>query len=168
MATASIAHDILDMQNNLAGTYRSLGRLDDCLRTQRDVYSGNLKLYGEQDIDPLQSATNYALCLGDSERFEEVKSLLRKMMPVARRVLGNCHEITLSMRWTCARVLCQDEGATLADIREAVTMLEDAARTCRRVLGGAHPTTEGVEDSLREAQTALHSSEAPPSETDTP
>ena len=70
--------------------------------------------------------------------------------------------------WTCARVLCQDEGATLADIREAVTMLEDAARTCRRVLGGAHPTTEGVEDSLREAQTALHSSEAPPSETDTP
>ena len=65
------------------------------------------------------------------------------------------------MRWTCARVLCQDEGATLADIREAVTMLEDAARTCRRVLGGAHPTTEGVEDSLREAQTALHSSEAP-------
>ena len=91
-----------------------------------------------------------------------------KATRVARRVLGNCHEITLSMRWTCARVLCQDEGATLADIREAVTMLEDAARTCRRVLGGAHPTTEGVEDSLREAQTALHSSEAPPSETDTP
>ena len=74
----------------------------------------------------------------------------------------------LAAVWTCARVLCQDEGATLADIREAVTMLEDAARTCRRVLGGAHPTTEGVEDSLREAQTALHSSEAPPSETDTP
>ena len=53
------------------------------------------------------------------------------------------------MRWTCARVLCQDEGATLADIREAVTMLEDAARTARRVLGSSHPVTAGIEDALR-------------------
>ena len=32
------------------------------------------------------------------------------------------------------------DGATLDDLREAVTTLEDTERIARRVLGGAHPT----------------------------
>ena len=38
--------------------------------------------------------------------------------------------------------------ATLDDLREAVTTLEDAERIARRVLGGAHPTTLGIGPSL--------------------
>ena len=34
----------------------------------------------------------------------------------------------------------EDDAATLDDLREAVTTLEDAERIARRVLGGAHPT----------------------------
>ena len=45
---------------------------------------------------------------------------------------------------------------------KAVTTLEDATRTTRRVLGGAHPLVAEIGDSLREARAALHSSEAPP------
>ena len=33
----------------------------------------------------------------------------------------------------------RDDGATLDDLREAVTTLEETERTARRVLGGAHP-----------------------------
>ena len=47
------------------------------------------------------------------------------------------------------------DGATLDDLNEAVTTLEDTKRIARRVLGGEHPTTEGIEFSLREARAAL-------------
>ena len=53
-----------------------------------------------------------------------------------------------------ARTLKRDPGATLDDIREAVTTLEDAERIARRVLGGAHPITTAIEDDLREALAA--------------
>ena len=52
-----------------------------------------------------------------------------------------------------------DTGATLDDLRDAVTTLEDTVRVARRVLGGAHPTTGGIETSLRRARAALHARE---------
>ena len=56
----------------------------------------------------------------------------------------------------------EDPAATLDDLREAVTTLEDAGRIARRVLGGAHPTTEWIEDELRDARAALRARETPP------
>ena len=81
-------------------------------------------------------------------------------MPVTRRVLGEGHILTLKMRWLYAQAIYRDDGATLADLREAVTTLEDTARTARRVLGSAHPSTAGIELSLRNARAALRAREA--------
>ena len=72
-----------------------------------------------------------------------------KTLPVARRVLGEGRETTLRLRWNYAMALYKDAGATLDDLREAVTTLEETERMRRRVFGGAHPLTEGIEDSLR-------------------
>ena len=96
------------------------------------------------------------------DRVEEAKALLRKTMPVARRVLGEGHELTLRMRWEYARTLYRDNVATLDDHREAVTTFEDTARIARRVLGGAHPTVAGIERSLRFSREALRVRETPP------
>ena len=46
----------------------------------------------------------------------------------------------------------KDNRATLDDLREAVTTLEDADRIARRVLGGAHPTAVRIEQALRAAR----------------
>ena len=62
---------------------------------------------------------------------------------------------TLTMRWVYAQSLYKDTGATLDDVREAVTTLEEIERTGRRVLGGAHPTTVEIDDELRYARAAL-------------
>ena len=121
----------------------------------RDVYSGRLKLNGEEHESTLRAANNYAKSLRALKRFEEAKSMLRKTMPVARRVLGESHEITLRMRSVYAAALCNDTGATLEELRESVETLEDTARTARRVLGGAHPTTTGIEGALRDSRAAL-------------
>ena len=80
---------------------------------------------------------------------------MRKSMPIARRVFGDVHEITLKMRWIYARALYQHPGATLDDVREAVTTFEDAERIARRVLGAAHPMTVGLEQALRISRAAL-------------
>ena len=83
-------------------------------------------------------------------------------MPVARRVLGENDDLTLRMRWMYATALYYDTGATLDDLREAVTALEETARTARRVLGAAHPTTVKIEHALAEARAALRARETPP------
>ena len=54
-----------------------------------------------------------------------------------------------------------DPCATLGDLREAVTTLEDTERIVRRVLGGAHPTTKVAEKSLQKARAALRARETP-------
>ena len=78
---------------------------------------------------------------------------------MARRVLGENDETTLRMRWCYAQTLYCDLGSTLDDLREAVATLEETKRIARRVLGGAHPTTRGIELSLRESRAAFRTHE---------
>ena len=61
-----------------------------------------------------------------------------------------------------AETLYEDPAATLDDLREAVSTLDDTARTARRVLGGAHPVTAGIEDDLQNARATLCARETPP------
>ena len=82
---------------------------------------------------------------------------------MARRVLGEGHLLTLKMRRMYAKTLYKDPDATLNDLREAVTTLEDAVRTARRLLGGAHPTAPAIEEDLRDARAALRAREPPSS-----
>ena len=85
----------------------------------REVYSGRLKLNGEEHITTIRAANNYAPFLIRLQRIEEAKSLLLRMVPVARRVLGDSHDLTFRMRWAFhAGVLYMDEAATLDDLRE--------------------------------------------------
>ena len=156
------------MQGNLANTYRHLGREEEALSMRRDVYSGRLKLSGHEDLNTLIAANNYALSLDDLKRFEEAKSLLRKTIPVARRVLGERRELMLWMRWTYAKALYKDDASTLEDLRKAVTTLEETIRTARRVLGGAHPLTAPIEETLRDARAALATREAKATDAITP
>ena len=65
------------------------------------------------------------------------------------------------MRSIYATALYCDTCATLDDLREAVTTLEDAERATRRVFGGAHPLTVDIEGDLRHARAALRARETP-------
>ena len=146
---------ILITQANLAITYEALGRSKAALRLKRDVYSGELKLYGAEDRQTLISAYNYAIALIELQRFDQAKSLLRQSVRVARRVLGENVETTLKLRWIYAAALYEDPDAALDDLREAVMTLEETTQIARRVLGAAHPVTAEIEYYLRDARAAL-------------
>ena len=146
---------MLVVQSNLAITYKHIGRLEESVLMLRDVYCGHLKLEGEEHRETIREAVNYAASLGDLQRFGEIKVLLRKMMPVARRVLGESHDLMLRMRWIYGKALYKADAATLDELREAVTTLDEIARTAQRVLGGAHPDTAMIKKDLHRALAAL-------------
>ena len=106
-------------------------------------------------------AYNYANTLIALERFEEAKALMRKTMPVAQRVLGESHQLTLRMRGVYAVAFYEDPAATLDDLREAVTTIEETERTARRVFGGTHPLTVEFGRYLQYAQAVLRARETP-------
>ena len=146
---------ILIAQTCLANTYTLLRRNEQASNMLRDVYSARVRLNGDEHEDTIVAALNYAASLGSLRRAKEAKSLLRKTVPMARRVLGESDETTLRLRSSYAAALCQDDCATLDDLREAVNTLEEVERTARRVLGGSHPLTRTFEDHLRDTRVAL-------------
>ena len=101
------------------------------------------------------AASNYAMFLKRQAKYDEARSLLRRMIPVARRVFGDSNEVTLKMRWICAEALYKDANATLDDLRLAVNTLEGTESIARRVFGGAHPLTMNIEHDLQECRAAL-------------
>ena len=56
------------------------------------------------------------------------------------------------MKANYARALYLDDAATLDDLHEAVTTLAETATIARRVLGGSHPLTSGIESNLKLAR----------------
>ena len=151
---------------NLASSYEAVGQTERALKLLKNVYARRLKLHGEEDERTLRAANNYASSLPNPQRFKEGKALLRKMVPVARRILGEGHRLALKMRLNYAQSLYMDVyGSTLDDLHESVTTLEDLERRSQRVLGIAHPFTKGVAIDLFQARTelSLHETESSPS-----
>ena len=54
-----------------------------------------------------------------------------------------------------AETLYKDRAATLDELHEAVTTLEEIERIARRVFGGEHPHTEFMESELQNARATL-------------
>ena len=140
-------------------------------RRRRRVLHAQIRRVQVEEVDvsyqPLQStaallhkaALNYGSTLCELQRHTVAKPLLRHTIPVAQRVFGDTRDFTLMMRWIYAMALYKGDGATLDELREAVETLVDIERTARRVLGGAHPKTEGIEVNLRAARAALRARE---------
>ena len=66
-------------------------------------------------------------------------------------------------QWFYAVTLYGGDDATLDHLHEAVATFEEIQGTARRVLGGTHPLTAGIEDALRKSRAALRARETPAS-----
>ena len=96
----------------------------------------------------LVAASNVADSLINMQRFEEAKRVLRKVIPVAQRVLGTQNELTLSLREDLSRATLDGESSA-EEKREALRMLEELAGVMRRVLGPVHPDTSHAQGMLK-------------------
>ena len=82
----------------------------------------------------------------------EAKELLRKVIPLSRRVQGEDHFYTLKMQWTYGDVLSTAPDATREDCLEAEKLLEKVFGRYRRMLGENHPYTKTCESQLASAR----------------
>ncbi len=89
----------LTSEMNLANCLFDLGRTAESLRMRRQVFADTTRLYGIYDEDTIYAADHLSESLIDAKFFKEVKALLRKHIPAARRTLGENHEITLEQRF---------------------------------------------------------------------
>ena len=76
---------MLAVQTRVGYSYNALGRHEEGLPLQRDVYSGRLKLHGENHQETIWSAGYLANSLYRTRRFDEGKALLRKVIRRAAR-----------------------------------------------------------------------------------
>ena len=93
-------------------------------------------------------------------RFDEVERVLFPICiprkdAAAYRLSLSCE----SARGNYAVALYNDPGATLGDLREAVSTLEETTPIARRVFGGAYLLVVELEDQLQEARAALRARE---------
>ena len=98
---------------------------------------------------------NLASSLIDDGHFAEARKLINETLPIARRVCGDAHDITLGHRFALSRSIVLNPDATQEDLRGAKEELEGLLRTTRRVFGNSHPRVELVRNLLELANDRL-------------
>jgi len=134
-------YPIIVTRSNFANCLHSLGRLDEALAMERDVYARCKELLGTTNKSTLHTGNNLAHSLIQQGQYAEAKEFAGKLIPQCRRALGSNHVMTLNCHAAFAEALYSDAGASRADVLEAVTILEDVVRARRRVFGNHHPET---------------------------
>ena len=143
---------ILNMKDNLANCYRSLGRLDEALAIRRELYARSVALSLPPAFLYLR-VLNLSSSLQHARRHAEAKSFLREQVPKARRALGEVHELYLKLCLNYGQAICF-EGSR-EDVVESTTLLEQLSSTTRRIYGPAHPFAETVQRAFVASKQAL-------------
>ena len=146
---------MLIVQGNISSSYAELGRYEEALRIERELYARRSALHG-LDIETLTAAANLASTLIDNlKQFDEARAFLRDRIPEAMRVCGKDHDITFKMQRMYAQCLFQNDGASRSDLTEAVAKLEDLDRRQTRIFGASHPQTDSTRRCLQVAREKL-------------
>ena len=98
-----------------------------------------------------------ASSLIDDEHFAEARTLINETLPIARRVYGDAHDLTLGHRYMLPRSIVLNPDATQENLRVAKGELEDLLPTTRRIFGNSHPRVELVRNLLEGANQRLSS-----------
>ena len=143
---------IVRTQTDIAGCYDTLGQHELAYPIMARAYAKRVAKVGAAEPATLNLAGNLGRTTLKLKKYAEARDLLGGRVPVAIQVLGKEHHVTIRLRWFYCQAIYKDADATLGEVREAVTMLEDVAITSRRVFGAEHPTARGCQYALDEAR----------------
>ena len=152
--------DLLTTKNNLAMCYGKTGRPKEARRLHSEVHAGWLRLKGTDHEQTINAANNLAISSMALGHLGDAKSLLRKNIRACRRSFGADHVYTFRAHSLFVRIL-YIEQASMEDLREAVSIMEDVCRRGRRVLGDSHPEYQELQFTLATARRVLARAVAP-------
>ena len=135
--------DTLTVRNNLAGAYKSAGRLAEAVELFERVLADRVRVLGPDHPDTLAARNNLAGAYYSVGRFGEAIELFERVLAERERVLGSDHPDTLTTRNNLA-------GAYYFAGRfgEAIELLGRVLADQERVLGPDHPGTLTTRNSL--------------------
>ena len=135
--------DTLTVRNNLAGAYKSAGRLAEAVELFERVLADRVRVLGPDHPDTLAARNNLAGAYYFAGRFGEAIELLGRVLAERERVLGPDHPDTLTTRNNLAFAY---HSAGRFD--EAIELYERVLADQERVLGPDHPGTLTTRNSL--------------------
>ena len=138
----------LTTKSSIAHLMSRVGRKDDALAMQREVYAQEVSLIGKQDTRNIDTALNLADMLIGNQDFAEALSLLRETIEVSRTVVGPEEYVKFRLVATYGEATLLASRANpsadiFSDIFYAEKLLGEDAENARRVLG---PTKDIVID----------------------
>ncbi|MFB7554481.1 tetratricopeptide repeat protein [Streptomyces brevispora] len=161
-ATAVLAARTLGEEHRLvlaahARTGRSLfrlGRYEEAGQLLRRVRGTQLRLFGADDPDTLDTGQGLQLVLGNHGKREEAVALLRSVVAGRQAVLGPWHPATLRSRASLLAMLTAAEIAAEAD-DEGDEALMSVPQACTLHLGSDHAVTLSARHNHARAQFVL-------------
>ena len=142
--------DTLTVRNNLAGAYKSAGRLAEAVELFERVLADRVRVLGPDHPDTLAARNNLAGAYYSVGRFGEAIELFERVLADRERVLGPDHPGTLTTRNSLAGAY-EDVGR----FGEAIELFERVLADQERVLGPDHPDTLNARDNLALAYDAV-------------
>ncbi|WP_159625404.1 FxSxx-COOH system tetratricopeptide repeat protein [Actinomyces sp. zg296] len=128
--------DTLASRNNLAGAYRSAGRLGEAIDIYEQTLEDRLRVLGADHPDTLASRNNLAGAYQSAGRLGEAIDIYEQTLKESFRVLGADHPGTLASRNNLAYAY-QSAGR----LEDAIDIYEQTLKENLRVLGADHPDT---------------------------
>ena len=133
-------------KTNVANCYDYLGRKDEALVIRREIYAWRRINLGFSNDLTQTAALNVSHSLIESGRIPEAKSICYEVIgALPPNALTSFNMLRLRQKLAWAEF---DDG----NLREAQAMYEDLERSTLRVLGPAHPLTQGVQSYLKETR----------------
>ena len=133
----------LTVRNNLAGAYKSAGRLAEAIELFKQVLAERERVLEADHPDTLTVRNNLASAYESVGRFGEAIELFKQVLAERERVLGADHPDTLTVRNNLA-------GAyeSVGRFGEAIELYEQVLAERERVLGADHPDTLNTRNNL--------------------
>ena len=138
--------DTLGVRNNLAGAYRSAGRLAEAIELYEQVLDECKRLLGTDHPDTLTVRNNLAVAYCSVGRFGEAVELFEQVLAERKRLLGTDHPDTLNTRNSLAAAY-----ESVGRFGEAVELFEQVLAERKRLLGTDHPDTLNTRNNLAHA-----------------
>ena len=128
--------DTLASRNNLAGAYKSAGRLTEAIALYEQVLTDHIRVLDEDHPDTLASRNHLAGAYKSAGRLDEAIALYKHVIADCTRVLGDDHPNTLTSRNNLA-------GAykSAGRLTKAIALYEQVLTDRTRILGEDHPDT---------------------------
>ena len=135
--------DTLTSRNNLAGAYKSAGRLAEAIALYEQVLTDSIRILGNNHPNTLSSRNNLAYAYVSAGRLTEAITLYEQLLPDSTRILGEDHPNTLSSRNNLAYAY-----VSAGRLTEAITLYEQLLPDSTRILGEDHPNTLSSRNNL--------------------